>query len=873
MGSCCSRKKKLTEGLRVEVGGDEFDLQNVPKVLLSVEEYEADDDINNLELIELRERAHSERVKFLELESEQSGEDAFMLSNSSATDTVEEVEQSTDLQLGTNNLGVDNTEEMASALASRKSTRKNLAAAAEARKRAQEEATKQEQLAKQAHQDVEREEQAAEEALAAEDKARKIQEEKEKAASEAKKMREAAERQKELQEAREAQAALRMDVKDKEKREQGTNINGNPESNASKEHGLVIHDAISLDSTSLTTEGRPKTQFFQEQEKSVGSKPENTESQAPETVTKDDLDSEKVILRKEAKNTESQATETVMKDYPDSKEAILQKQEQEEKAAVQRQDTEDMLSILFDVEEEMQELIRKEEEAFRAAEEGRRKLEAQMAAKLEAERKAEEMRRQEEKAKMEAEMKAKKLQELLEEERQATIAAEEAERALAKAAKGIGKAKTYLEPSEVKQRTMSARRRLAIKSIYEEEGRGKQELVGNSAKQEMKPSEPGTPTEKSAKGNEGLKISEGIANSPIRVNPIISISDTNESSGAESSHVSGRIAKFEAPKESNKSVDISQDVKEKRSGKEISYRKDESEKTGVQLRKPKQKTENQLVPDTLNKRASKRRSISSIGKLFAFSKSNTSSSNTPNTSSTNQITSERKHAVSTSTTMTNRKPGAVTVAEIEAGLPEDDEFETLDPRAVDAAKWTDKVVRELITEIQKRGTKNDAGQHWITFGKLFDETANIFDALVGILKTAKKYKVVDYEGMQLWQGQDDNVVITLLKDTHDGVVINRRKRAKLVNSPTGNASKTKGFGASSQVTQNEKCVVCGKTVYPMEYMSASDKVFHRTCFRCFVCKRVLKPGDYATVNDTFYCMPHYTQNVLAAGGAGKEHQM
>lgn len=65
-----------------------------------------------------------------------------MLSSSSATDTVEEVEQSTDLQLGTNNLGVDNTEEMASALASRKSTRKNLAAAAEARKRAQEEATK-----------------------------------------------------------------------------------------------------------------------------------------------------------------------------------------------------------------------------------------------------------------------------------------------------------------------------------------------------------------------------------------------------------------------------------------------------------------------------------------------------------------------------------------------------------------------------------------------------------------------------------------------------------------------------------------------------------------------------------------------------------
>ena len=82
----------------------------------------------------------------------------------------------------------------------------------------------------------------------------------------------------------------------------------------------------------------------------------------------------------------------------------------------------------------------------------------------------------------------------------------------------------------------------------------------------------------------------------------------------------------------------------------------------------------------------------------------------------------------------------------------------------------------------------------ITFGKLFDETANIFDALVGLLKTAKKYHVLWYDADQLWQGKDDNVVITLLKDTHPGVVINRRRNKNLGG---GKAGANKGFGGKS----------------------------------------------------------------------------
>lgn len=58
------------------------------------------------------------------------------------------------------------------------------------------------------------------------------------------------------------------------------------------------------------------------------------------------------------------------------------------------------------------------------------------------------------------------------------------------------------------------------------------------------------------------------------------------------------------------------------------------------------------------------------------------------------------------------------------------------------------------------------GQYSVTFGVLFaDEVcANIFEALVGTLRAAKRKKVVAYDGELLLQGVHDNVVIKLLKD-------------------------------------------------------------------------------------------------------------
>lgn len=58
------------------------------------------------------------------------------------------------------------------------------------------------------------------------------------------------------------------------------------------------------------------------------------------------------------------------------------------------------------------------------------------------------------------------------------------------------------------------------------------------------------------------------------------------------------------------------------------------------------------------------------------------------------------------------------------------------------------------------------GKYVVKFGVLFadDRCANIFEALVGTLKAAKKRKILTYQGELLLQGVHDNVDITLLID-------------------------------------------------------------------------------------------------------------
>ena len=192
-------------------------------------------------------------------------------------------------------------------------------------------------------------------------------------------------------------------------------------------------------------------------------------------------------------------------------------------------------------------------------------------------------------------------------------------------------------------------------------------------------------------------------------------------------------------------------------------------------------------------------------------------------------------------------------------------------RALLAAHWVDKELRKLVGLITAHG-KVEGGARTITFGVLFDAAQEVMEAVAGTLKTAKKHNVVSFDAEVLFRGMSDAVVITLLKDTIEDSDENtytyrqvRYTSKRLAKRPPG-AKKTSGFGGASLQSANSKCHVCSKTVYAMEFMGASGKAFHKTCFRCKVCNGILRGDTYATVNDDFYCKTHYDECFRKAGG-------
>ncbi|XP_068609830.1 costars family protein ABRACL [Brachionichthys hirsutus] len=72
-------------------------------------------------------------------------------------------------------------------------------------------------------------------------------------------------------------------------------------------------------------------------------------------------------------------------------------------------------------------------------------------------------------------------------------------------------------------------------------------------------------------------------------------------------------------------------------------------------------------------------------------------------------------------------------------------------------------VELLVEEIKRLGTEGEDGKITVKFGVLFCDTrcANIFEALVGTLRAAKRKKIVDFKGELLLQGVHDDVDVVL----------------------------------------------------------------------------------------------------------------
>ncbi|CAE6467330.1 unnamed protein product [Rhizoctonia solani] len=82
---------------------------------------------------------------------------------------------------------------------------------------------------------------------------------------------------------------------------------------------------------------------------------------------------------------------------------------------------------------------------------------------------------------------------------------------------------------------------------------------------------------------------------------------------------------------------------------------------------------------------------------------------------------------------------------------------------------TSEDVENLKKEIKRLGEKPEDGQPGIAvvkFGKLVrdDRVNNKFEALNSILRSAKRNKIITFEGELLLQGAHDNVDVILLQD-------------------------------------------------------------------------------------------------------------
>ncbi|CAM6031014.1 unnamed protein product [Sphagnum compactum] len=77
----------------------------------------------------------------------------------------------------------------------------------------------------------------------------------------------------------------------------------------------------------------------------------------------------------------------------------------------------------------------------------------------------------------------------------------------------------------------------------------------------------------------------------------------------------------------------------------------------------------------------------------------------------------------------------------------------------------DEEIGRLKEEITRLGLPQSDGSVSVKFGTLFNDErcANLFEALVGTLRAAKKRKIVKFDAEMLFQGMHDNVDIVLVK--------------------------------------------------------------------------------------------------------------
>lgn len=112
------------------------------------------------------------------------------------------------------------------------------------------------------------------------------------------------------------------------------------------------------------------------------------------------------------------------------------------------------------------------------------------------------------------------------------------------------------------------------------------------------------------------------------------------------------------------------------------------------------------------------------------------------------------------------------------------------------------------------------------------------------------------------QTHEDSLANKKTGDEEKPVFSNNLKKLNLENTPSKaivqqatpqKANVAKPNQQTSTPNSNQlKCAACEKTVYVVEQIMIDDKAFHKNCLKCSHCSVVLKLGNYASLEGTYY---------------------
>lgn len=111
----------------------------------------------------------------------------------------------------------------------------------------------------------------------------------------------------------------------------------------------------------------------------------------------------------------------------------------------------------------------------------------------------------------------------------------------------------------------------------------------------------------------------------------------------------------------------------------------------------------------------------------------------------------------------NNKEPAVALQPGQEGYGIPPEGSKTQQRGQDAHSHVSKEVQELCRVIREIGEKQQDGRAAVRFGTLFEHYVGISNKVVGVLLRARRQGLVHFEGEMLWQGRDDQVLISLLQ--------------------------------------------------------------------------------------------------------------